>query len=489
MMAAMRSASLLALAGLLAACAGTPTMHQPPAVAACVQAFKDDDARLADAGIHDAQAAPVAGHPWLRVDRLLASFSGELSKHAQRAAWLQRAAALDAEARALEHARLTVARDTPRERQLTSCRHTLVAAALADDETWPALLAAAKVPDDYSDLRRALGAYPLSSQLVMRGVKRMQQREMPRLLDARAADAMATEPYDASDALPAEEGAETTTSWSRDALGIPQIPDDELARLFRRHAPQLAIETAGADDVPGHVTAARPPYLVTTRSTLYTRLAYTRFDQRVLPQLVYTWWFAARTARGRIDPLAGALDGLSWRVTLDLDGQPLAWDVVHNCGCYHMFFPSPRLRANPRSDDQAEPPWIPFTVPERWQGRMRLVLASGTHYVLALAPAGVQTSAHPYQMQPYDELRNLPSDAARVSLFDGDGLVPGSTRGERWFLWPMGVVAPGSMRQWGHHATAFVGRRHFDEAFLFERYFERAVSKSAVAGAASSAAD
>jgi hypothetical protein len=27
------------------------------------------------------------------------------------------------------------------------------------------------------------------------------------------------------------------------------------------------------------------------------------------------------------------------------------------------------------------------------------------------------------------------------------------------------------MRQWGRHATAFVGRRHFDDARLMERYF------------------
>jgi hypothetical protein len=27
------------------------------------------------------------------------------------------------------------------------------------------------------------------------------------------------------------------------------------------------------------------------------------------------------------------------------------------------------------------------------------------------------------------------------------------------------------MRQWGHHATAFVGRRHFDDADLLDRRF------------------
>lgn len=35
----------------------------------------------------------------------------------------------------------------------------------------------------------------------------------------------------------------------------------------------------------------------------------------------------------------------------------------------------------------------------------------------------------------------------------------------------MGVPEPGAMRQWGRHATAFVGRRHFDDPWLLERYF------------------
>ena len=52
-----------------------------------------------------------------------------------------------------------------------------------------------------------------------------------------------------------------------------------------------------------------------------------------------------------------------------------------------------------------------------------------------------------------------------------DGIVPGTERGERWLFWPMGVPEPGAMRQWGRHATAFVGRRHFDDARLMERYF------------------
>jgi hypothetical protein len=37
----------------------------------------------------------------------------------------------------------------------------------------------------------------------------------------------------------------------------------------------------------------------------------------------------------------------------------------------------------------------------------------------------------------------------------------------------MGIASPGAMRQWGTHATAFVGRRHFDAPDLIAKTFER----------------
>jgi hypothetical protein len=470
---------MLAVLALLGACAiAPPAATRPAAVADCTQAFVDDDARLARAHVHDAQATAVPGYPALRVDRLLASFNDTLANPAQRAAWLARASALDARSRALEHARLPTPIEQAQEDRLQTCRARLNSALLDDGAAWPALLAAARVADDYSNARRAFGLYALSSRGVLRGVKRMQQREMPRLLSADAANALDATSYVLADDTAQIKPAVPAAPWPRDALGIPRIDADQLAGLFRRHAPELSVVTASSDDLPGTVRQPRPPYVDTAHATLYTQLAYTRFGAAVLPQLVYTWWFAARTAAGGIDPLAGQLDGLSWRVTLDDDSEALAYDVVHNCGCYHMFFPGPRLRARARNDEGDEPPWIPFTVPAEWQGRVRLVLASGSHYLRALAPASTAPPAHHYALAPYDELRNLAVGSQRASLFDEQGLVPGSARGERWFLWPMGVIAPGSMRQWGHQATAFVGRRHFDDAHLIERYFERLPSTS-----------
>jgi hypothetical protein len=49
--------------------------------------------------------------------------------------------------------------------------------------------------------------------------------------------------------------------------------------------------------------------------------------------------------------------------------------------------------------------------------------------------------------------------------------VRGTERGERFLFWPMGIANAGAMRQWGRQATAFVGRRHFDDADLFEKRF------------------
>jgi hypothetical protein len=63
-------------------------------------------------------------------------------------------------------------------------------------------------------------------------------------------------------------------------------------------------------------------------------------------------------------------------------------------------------------------------------------------------------------------------DGSHRSLFGPDGIIAGTERSASWLYWPTGVTAPGAMRQWGRQATAFVGKRHFDEPHLLDRYFE-----------------
>jgi hypothetical protein len=105
---------------------------------------------------------------------------------------------------------------------------------------------------------------------------------------------------------------------------------------------------------------------------------------------------------------------------------------------------------------------------------MVLHLQSGTHYLTGIGVTGDEAQTR-YGFEDDDTLRSLPlPGGGRRSIYGSDGLVAGSERPERWLFWPMGVPSAGTMRQWGHAATAFLGRRHFDDADLIERRFAAA---------------
>lgn len=99
-------------------------------------------------------------------------------------------------------------------------------------------------------------------------------------------------------------------------------------------------------------------------------------------------------------------------------------------------------------------------------------LASASHYVVGSECDG-GAAGTPYTLRDENELRSLATPQGNTrSVFGPEGLVAGSQRAERFVFWPMGIASAGAMRQWGHHATAFVGRRHFDDADLIEARFE-----------------
>jgi hypothetical protein len=197
------------------------------------------------------------------------------------------------------------------------------------------------------------------------------------------------------------------------------------------------------------------------------------------PQLVYTFWFSERPSESAFDLLSGRLDGVVWRATLDLAGDALVYDSIHACGCYHLFFPTENVQAREQPETLDEGLFVPQTMqaPATNQ-KIVLRIESGTHYLqrVLLAEAGqsgAQSVPIAYSMQDERALTTLvrPGGGTR-SAYGEDGMVAGSERAERWFYWPMGIKSAGQMRQWGHHATAFVGRRHFDDPWLFDAYFE-----------------
>jgi hypothetical protein len=103
---------------------------------------------------------------------------------------------------------------------------------------------------------------------------------------------------------------------------------------------------------------------------------------------------------------------------------------------------------------------------------MLLRLAPATHYIAALDAVVPPASGPRYHWRDYDSLRALPHpDAGSRSVSDTNGFIPGTDRAEAWLFWSMGIARAGAMRQWGRHATAFVGQRHFDDARLLEQRF------------------
>ena len=473
---------LSGLALLLAACATAP--RPSPVADACAGRFAEVDARVERAGVRDADGARIAGFPWLRVNRLLASLAPDAGRDdATRAAWLDRLAALDADARAVE-LRALEPDASVRERlraELEHCRAVLVAGVADDAAAFEALRAAARVPDAYRRWQRVLGAYPLAARVAARGVARLQREENPTPRDLREVPPGARTYATPAGAREVDRRAlaAALAAAPRDALDLPQVSPALLARLFAAHAPVWVVDQASDADAIGRVVhdggAVR---LDTTAPGVYQYPSYTRFDGRVLLQLNYVVWFPARPKSGPLDLLGGPLDGLTWRVTLDLDGEALIHDSMHNCGCYHLWLPGPRLVARGLADD-TEPPWIPFGL--TGTDPLALHLAAGTHYLQAV---GAAPSRHDVTLRvdDYDTLRSLPlADGRTRGMFGTDGLVHESRRLERFVFWPFGVPSAGAMRGRGHHATAFVGRRHFDDAFGIERYFARVAVATAEA--------
>jgi hypothetical protein len=261
-----------------------------------------------------------------------------------------------------------------------------------------------------------------------------------------------------------------------DPLGQPTLSARELDRLAAVYAPSFDVEIGGDYDRFGWLRwrrASEVPQVDGAEPSVYVQSATTRYHGQVLQQFVYTIWFQERPRRGSVDLLAGALDGLVWRVTLAPDGAPLIYDSIHPCGCYHQFFPTARARPRPAPDSLQEWALIPQTLPAVGEGERPVVsIASATHYIERVALVRGADSLVRYTLRSYDELRSLPRGADHASAFGPDGLIGGTERAERFFFWPMGIASAGAMRQWGRHATAFVGRRHFDDADLFERRFE-----------------
>ncbi len=471
-----------------------PAYATEGALASCRDFYEQVERVIWQADVYDAQAMTVKGYPYLKSNRFLASFQDEVREEPQFAFWLAQLRRLEQEARRVEWANLSNnARerlDQLRLRLLPDSDNTL--ATLADcanrmsdnDRTrHDAIRRGVAAPASYSLFKRIVGLYPFTAIPFSLGIRKHQAKVNATFGQnlGEVIDVSKVVTYTASEAITSELNVATIlNSASENPLHIPDPGPEQLAQLFAYFAPVFALETKGDFDRPGRPAwqVSSAPSIDTGTRVVHTLVSQTRFAGQNLLQLNYVIWFSERPKKGKFDMLGGALDSVIWRVTLASNGQPLAYDTVHGCGCYHYFFPSDKLRAKPRHASIQEHAFAPQAAPRLAPGERLVVwLESGTHYIVRLTSTMTdgESAANPYSLADYQELRALTQpDGSNRSLFRPDGLIQGSERGERFLFWPMGIASPGAMRQWGHHATAFVGMRHFDDAGLLEKAFELA---------------
>jgi len=489
------------VAALLLGCAGAPVHHVSPpatsqetALVSCRDFFIRFDGLIRQAGVADAQAATVEGYPYLRTTRFLSSYRETLLNDKEFRFWLHRMEMLAREGRAIEWANLSSEQrksarsllpaggDRKIDTKIDQCAKLMQIQDLKTPADRLSLQQQVQSSDDYRTAQRAIGLYPLTLLPVAYGINRWHQRTLrtfeteTSLLPVRGELIR----YAPASGIGFEQDLQIEAllkASSGNPFQMPLPDADQLARLFATFAPIWEIDTVSGSDLIGAPvwTPQKDSAMVDSEQpTLYRHASYTRFEGRPMLQLNYIIWFPSRPCSSEWDILCGELDGITWRVTLSSEGKPLLYDSMHNCGCYHQFFPTSGVRPKTRVQTLDEQAFIPSSAPGLQAGqRLVLRIAPTSHHIESIYADSRDQGLRQLEWRNYSELRSLPwPEGGRRSLFRPDtGLVSGTERGERWILWPMGVPSAGAMRQWGHHATAFVGRRHFDDPYLMQEAF------------------
>jgi hypothetical protein len=216
--------------------------------------------------------------------------------------------------------------------------------------------------------------------------------------------------------------------------------------------------------------------------TVYAYTRSIRIDGNPHTQLTYTYWFPEHPELKSNDPEAGHTDGLTLRLTLNQREEPIAFETLYNCGCYHRVYPSDQLEADaarafgkPDKGKQfsieRRVPWkfdtiVPKVVEMHGTGSRPVIRnRAGWHGIVNVA---MDEQGHEdevvdqvrYTLRPYDDLEQLTTpDGQTVSMFYDNGLVKEAQRPEGVFFTPAGLLSSGQPRQRG---TQMIHWDHYD---------------------------
>ncbi len=480
---------------LLSACTSTSprsnTQYQNRELQSCSDFFETLDHNIRKSNVVDAEAARIKSFPYLRVNRFLSDFRNETMDASFFNAWVDRMQQLAEEGWRVEISNLPKLekeklllqannKNLSLNETIHYCGNKLRKVDLDDDIERFRLSEQARVPDEYKTWQRIIGLYPITALAFRSGIDSWHKETntifaQPLSVLPLMGELIRYLPTPNNPQLSSQAVSQIIKESSQNKLNIPEPTKINTQKLFNNFAPVFEIDTVTDDDRIGTVNLNKnlEPTIDFHLASAYQHISYTRIKDKILLQLNYSVWFSARPKTSAFDMLGGQLDGITWRVTLSENGKPLLFDTIHNCGCYHLFFPTQHVTILKQTSAFEEPVFIAQTLSIHDAGRPVIRITNGSHYIQRVyfdINASINTTH--YKLLDSKSLRSLEYDSnEHKSLFGQDGIVKSSQRGERFLFWPMGIPDPGAMRQWGHHATAFVGRRHFDDARLFEKHF------------------
>lgn len=285
------------------------------------------------------------------------------------------------------------------------------------------------------------------------------------------------------------------------ALADPR-PEDNMKSLLQRYAPIIVQEIpvdpdyAPQSDLIGALEWSREwdQIYVNVRQPVVYAYAQTRTIKGTPHrQLIYTHYYPEHPKLKFFDAEAGEIEGLTLRITLDSSCQPLVFETIYNCGCYHRLYVTEKLEAAARRDfgdplkgkgfsiEKKVPGKIDLIVleklPDRLEGRRPVLYCWGAYHLPGKAAIGLDSvplegeclGSKIYRLEPYRKLEIMTDPDHPSSVFDRDGLVRGADRMEAYLLAPTGIFHAGTPRQRGTQLIHF-DQEDFEDPKLFEEH-------------------
>ena len=490
-----KSLILLAAFSLLSAgCTVISSRQAPPSAARpseCLSFFENLDKKVEAAGVRNAADFSVPGFPYLRVSRFLAALGSRLQADGEKDLWGRWMQELDLQGRRAEIRNLPeeAAQTLSGKKGAEAAREELFAGIASCSEKlrdhdqggkdfYSLVRSRIQIPDEYSTFLRVIGVHPLTAIPVAvateNGRVKFQKWFEGDIAKIPVEGKLKT--YFPREETFLDQGQiARIVSGSKDPfLKAPRPDRADLEKLARAFAPVIIQDAAKPFDAVGRAAWKGDQIeILPEQPAVYYYFSHAFLNGRPILQIQYVVWYGARNGGNPPWSERGHLDGLTIRFSLDSRGKPFMVDIMNNCGCYHLFAPD-RERVNQvLAPSAATPPFVPQDLPKLRAGeRLGLRVNSGWHQVQRLLSIREADVPVPYELLPYEVLESLPTgNGPGKSIFNPEGIIPGTERIERLFLFPMGVPSVGSMRQRGHHAIDFIGRIHFDDPDLFERNF------------------